>query len=201
MSGIKWLVVFSVAAFASWAQAPVGLTGRWRSAETSTGGLGVMFEFRSDGTLSFSIGAVVEMKYRIEGNQLIFPPGSTKGPEQHQTMQWVDADHLLLNGSETLSRQGAPHDPADPILGEWTAPREIAGVRSEVRFVFEPGGKSLLLFPFKWQKGRYLVKGSTIRIEYPDAYGPPVEGPFHVEGELLTIPSSGKAGESQLRRY
>jgi hypothetical protein len=158
-----------------------------------------MFEFHDDGTFNFSPGAVVEMKYRIEDNQLIFPPETSNGPEQRQTMEWPNADRLILGRSQTLSRQGPARDANNPILGEWTAPREMPGVKSEVHYFFESGGSSLLLFPFKWQKGRYSVKNATIRIEYPGK--PAVEGPFRIEGNLLTIPSSGKTGESQLRRY
>ena len=158
-----------------------------------------MLEFNDDGTLNFSPGAVVEMKYRIEGAQLILPPASTSGPEQRETMKWVDQDHLLLNGSQTLSRQGDRRDPNNTIVGEWTAPYEMPGAKLEVRYFFDPDGKSLLLVPFKWQKGRYSVKGTTIRIEYPASR--PAEGPFRIEGDVLTIPTSGGTRQSQLRRY
>jgi hypothetical protein len=193
------LASFALVAIAAVAQFPPGLVGRWRSAETSSGGLGAMFEFFKDGTFNFSAGAVVETKYRIEGNQLILPSGTINGPEQRLTMEWVNADHMVLNGSETLSRQGTSHDTTNPIVGEWTAPRETGGVKSEVRWFFEPDGTGLLLYPFKWQKGSYSVKNGTIRIEYPGSQ--PVEGPFRFDGTLLTIPSSGKTGKSQLKRY
>jgi hypothetical protein len=196
MAKIAWVMLFSLTALA---QAPASLMGRWRSIGTSSGGLGAMFEFRDDGTFSFSIGAVVEMKYRIESNQLIFPPGTINGPEQHQTMEWVSADRLVLNGAEIFSRQGTARDTNNPILGEWTTPRETGGVKSEARWFFEPEGKSLLLFPFKWQKGAYSVKAVTIRLEYPKET--PVEGPFRIEGDVLTIPRTGGTGESRLRRY
>lgn len=158
-----------------------------------------MFEFRGDGTFSFSLGAVVEMNYRIEGNQVIFPPGTIDGPEQRQTMEWVNADRLVLNGAETLSRQGAARDSSNPILGEWTAPRDMDGVKLEARYFFEPAGKSLLLLPFAWQKGAYAVKGGTLRMVIPKAS--PIEGPFHIEGDVFTMPKRGGTGQSQLRRY
>ena len=158
-----------------------------------------MLEFFKDGTLNFSAGAVVETKYRIAGNQLILPSGTINGPEQRLAMEWVNTDHVILNGSETLSRQGTSHDTINPIVGEWTASRDTAGVKSEVRWFFEPDGTGLLLYPFKWQKGSYSVKKGTIRIEYPDSQ--PVEGPFKLDGALLMIPSLSKTGKSQLKRY
>ncbi len=193
------LAAFALLGVTAFAQAPPGIVGRWRTLGTTKGGIGSMFEFHDDGTLSYSLGAVVEMNYRIEGNQLIFPPGTVNGPEQHQTIKWVNADRLVLNKTETLSRQGAARDANNPILGEWTAPRDMDGVKLEARYFFEPAGKSLLLLPFAWQKGTYAVKGATIRMAIPKAS--PIEGSFRIEGDVLTMPKRGGAGESQLRRY
>ena len=50
------------------------LIGRWRSTETSKGGIGAVYQFRADGTFDFSPGAIVDMPYRMEGDQLIFLP-------------------------------------------------------------------------------------------------------------------------------
>ena len=55
-------------------QSPVNLTGRWRSVETSQGGIGAVYQFHADGTVDFSPGAIVDMPYRLEGDQLILPP-------------------------------------------------------------------------------------------------------------------------------
>ena len=75
------------------------IVGRWRSLETSKGGIGAMFEFRSDGTVDFSPGAVVETQWRIENNQLILPSATTGGAEQKYTLKWL-GDNKLSLGSE-----------------------------------------------------------------------------------------------------
>jgi hypothetical protein len=195
---MRFILLF-VAALTAFAQAPANLMGRWRSMETSKGGIGAMFEFRGDGTLSFSPGAVVEMNYRVEGKELIFPPATTTGPEQRQKMEWVNADRVTLGGAETLSRQGAARDPANPLFGEWTAPRDMGGTKMEARYFFEPTGKVLLLLPFAWQKGTYSVTGGSIRIDRPKAL--PSEGAFRIEGDVLTLPGTRGNGESHFRRY
>jgi hypothetical protein len=64
--------------------APVG---RWRSLETSKGGIGSVYEFRSAGTVDFSSGAVVEMQWRIENDQLVLSPPEAGGAEQKQTLK------------------------------------------------------------------------------------------------------------------
>jgi len=196
MAQLGWFILFALTAFA---QPTTGLIGRWRSVETSKGGIGMIFEFHDAGILDFSSGAVVELKYRIEGNELILPPATTNGPEQRQTMEWQPADRLILKGADTLSRQGPARDANRPILGEWTARREMDGVALQVRYLFDGEGNCLFLLPFKWQKGGYSVKGATMRVQYPGQA--PVEGPFRIEGDMLTIPRASGKGETRLRRY
>jgi hypothetical protein len=92
------------------------LLGRWRSLETSKGGIGAMFEFRKDGVVDYSPGAVVEMKYRIEGDQLVFPPATINGPEQRQSMAWSENDKLRLKASGDLWIELAHQGPATYVL-------------------------------------------------------------------------------------
>lgn len=184
------------------AQAQTGVAGRWRSIETSKGGIGAMFEFHGDGTFGYGPGAVVEVKYRVEGGELILPPGTINGREQHYKMEWRDTDHLLLteqSQSMTLSRQGSAPDSNNQILGEWTTPREMSGRQMVARYLFGADGRSLFLLPFTNLTGKYTVKEKTIHMEYPGAA--PVDGPFRVDGDTLTIPSPRGTGESHLRRY
>jgi len=178
------------------------LLGRWRSLETSKGGIGAMFEFRKDGVVDYSPGAVVEMNYRIEGIQLVLPPATTDGPEQKQTMEWSGNDKLRLKVSGefwvALSRQGPVPDVKIPILGEWTSSGEMAGKRIVSRYLFYPAGKALLLIPFLKQTGSYSIRGESIRLELPGRA--PVEGKFTVAGDVLTIPGPN-SGESRFARY
>ncbi|MEO8053267.1 MAG: hypothetical protein ABI833_22940, partial [Acidobacteriota bacterium] len=41
------------------AASAAGLIGRWRSVETSKGGIGAVYLFHADGTVDFSPGAIV----------------------------------------------------------------------------------------------------------------------------------------------
>jgi hypothetical protein len=70
--------------------------------------------------VDYSPGAVVEMKYRIEGDQQVLPPATINGPEQRPTMEWRGNDKLRLNASGDLwielARQGPASDIKIPIL-------------------------------------------------------------------------------------
>jgi hypothetical protein len=180
----------------------IKLLGRWRSLETSKGGIGAMFEFRKEGVVDFSPGAVVEMNYRIEGDELVLPPATVNGPEQRQTMAWSGNDKLRLkmDGDHwvELAREGATPDVKMPILGEWTTSGEVAGKPMVTRYLFHPAGKGLLLIPFLKQSGSYSTRGESIRLELPGR--DPVEGKFKIDGDVLTIPGP-HSGESRFARY
>jgi hypothetical protein len=111
------------------AQDPAGqVVGRWRSITTSKGGIGSIVQLRKDGVIDYSPGAVVEMKYRIEGNELVLPPATKTGPETRQTIEFEGESKMRMvtagGPAVELTRQGSRPDAVRPILGEWTAPRE-----------------------------------------------------------------------------
>src|SRR5579863_7686350 len=133
------------------AQPPANLTGRWRSVETSKGGIGAVYQFHADGTVDFSPGAIVEMPYRVEGDQLILPPATTTGPESKSAIALVGDSQLRMTvqgHTEEYRWQGAAPDPGNRLLGEWLGSREMDGHPMAVRMFFYPAGKSLLLIAF-----------------------------------------------------
>src|SRR5229473_5716400 len=65
------------------------IVGRWRSLETSKGGIGAMYGFHANGVVDFSPGAVVEMPWRIENDQLVLPSATVGGPEQKKSIKWL----------------------------------------------------------------------------------------------------------------
>jgi hypothetical protein len=195
-------VLFAILPLLAADDTSIKLLGRWRSLETSKGGIGAMFEFRSNSVVDYSPGAVVPMNYRIEGDQLVLPPAAINGPEQRQSMAWSGNDKLRLKASGDLwielTRQGPTPDVKIPILGEWTSSHEMSGKTMQARYLFYPAGKGVLLIPFLKQSGSYSIRGDSIHLELPGR--PPVEGRFKVDGDVLTIPGPN-SGESRFARY
>ena len=185
------------------AQQPSSATivGRWRSLETSKGGIGYVWEFRADGTVDFSGSAVVEMPWRIEGNQLILPPATTDGPEQKYTLKWLGDNKLRWEaegGVAELARVGNRSDHANPIIGEWIENREMGGHNLEARYLFYPRSEVLLLIPFAIQHGSYTISGSKLHLKLP---GLPPESTFKVADNLLTFPAPKGGQDAHYARY
>ena len=176
------------------------LIGRGRSVETSKGGIGAIYRFNADGTLDFSPGAIVDMPYRVEGDQLILPPATTAGPELKSALAWPTNDVLRMSTqgqSEEYQRQGAA-DPRDRLLGEWLTSREMNGQRMPTEMFFYPAGKSLLVIRFSTQKGRYSLINGRLVGEFGGRVG--LDGTFDITDGVLSIHrSSGRV--TKLARY
>lgn len=192
-------------------QSPADLLGRWRSLETSSGGIGAMFEFREGNLVNFSPGAVVPMSYRIDGDELTLPSATKDGAEQKVKVEWRGNDQLRLSFDalvksrtgeahwKELSRRGVMPDSKTPIVGEWVGSREMPDGNHEFRYLFYPRGKVLFLIPFRTQQGTYTVRDGTIRLVLPDTGA--FEGKFNVDGDVLTMPGPRGTGESKFARY
>jgi hypothetical protein len=158
-----------------------------------------MLFFRADGTLDFSYGAVVEMPYRIESDEIVFPPATADGSEQRMKLQFTGQDQLRLLGGpgEQLTRKGAAPDLKIPILGEWEGKRDMGGHQVEVHYLFYFNGKCLLLMPFMKRKMEYTIEGQNIRIEGPNQE--PLSGEFRIKDGVLTIPGQSDKGNDYSR--
>jgi hypothetical protein len=178
------------------------VVGRWRSVETSKGGIGSIIQLRKGGVVDYSPGAVVEMKYRLEGDELILPPATTHGPELRQKIEFQGLGRLSMatgeGGVMAMTRQGAAPDAANPLLGEWTAPREMNGQHVVCRYIFYPGGKALLLIPFLTKTGRYTIQGTRMKIDIPTLGA--TEGTYQRSGDFLTLPL-GRTGKVRYALY
>jgi hypothetical protein len=182
------------------AQSPANLTGRWRSVETSQGGIGAVYQFHANGTVDFSPGAIVDMPYRVEGDQLILPPGTTTGPEVKSTLMLSgDAMRLSAEGHVTeFRRRGNVQNLSDPLLGEWLGSREMDGRQMIEQMFFYPGGKSLLVILFTTQRGIYSTAAGRLVATFGGRAG--LNGPFEISDGVLSIQRGG-GRVTKLARY
>lgn len=195
----KTLLLFFALVVAN-AQSPANLTGRWRSVETSQGGIGAVYQFHADGTVDFSPGAIVDMPYRLEGDQLILPPGTTNGPEIKSTLT-LSGDVLRLSAeghAAEYHRRGKVQNLSDPLLGEWLGSRQMDGRQMIEQMFFYPGGKSLLVILFTTQRGIYSTAAGRLVATFGGRTG--LNGPFDIGDGVLSIHRGG-GRITKLARY
>jgi hypothetical protein len=159
-----------------------------------------VYQFRADGTFDFSPGAIIDMPYRMEADQLIFPPETTTGPEMKSTVTWPRNDAMRINmqgHAEEYRCRGAA-DPRDRLLGEWLGSREMDGHRMLVQMFFYPAGRSLLVILFTTRHGRYSVTNGRLVGEIDARTA--LEGTFDITNGVLSIYRSG-GRVTKLARY
>jgi TonB family protein len=101
------------------------LVGRWVGLNRSEGGMGSIWEFKSDGTFTMSPAAVVDMRYRLERDTLTMSfqqVSSDSGPQVLKIR--LQGDRLYAKYGDmpeqiflVRTKGGMPGD--DPIIGEW----------------------------------------------------------------------------------
>ncbi len=147
------------------------------------------------------MGAVVDMPWRIENNQLVLPPDTTDDTEVKCTMKWLSDNKIRCEAQGSvieLTRVGERSDSGNPIVGEWTETRDLGNHNVEYRYLFYARGELLLLIPFKFEYGSYTISGSTLHLEQG---GQTSKSKFKVADNRLTISAPKGGQESHYARY
>jgi len=183
------------------------LLGKWRSVETSKGGIGAVLNFRANGTFDYSPGAVIGGTYRIEQNRVI-TAYENGDPENSMTIQSVSADTLRLGppsdaglpegaGSFDLKRVGRPEDPNNLLLGAWVTVATMPETPSHGYYYFRSDGTETFNIPFRTDRCTYAFTGDRIRLTL--GVRGSVEGQVRWDGDVLILPWG--RGEARFKRF
>jgi hypothetical protein len=181
------LLPFFLLLFASCCDAQViktEIVGHWVAVNRSQGGIGSMWEFKTDGTLTMAPGAVVDMPYKIDGDKLILPPTTTGADAkplvvsfriQGNTLYQSSPDNSAAANKEGKFVRVSTSKPGDqPIVGTWK-PAEagcalpadqqyrevICALGRNATFTYTKDGVCKLRMPFKFIAGTYTAKDSS----------------------------------------
>jgi hypothetical protein len=195
------LVLFLPIAVAQ--QSAQDLTGSWYAETRSADVVGILFEFTADGKFSYSLGAISEYRYRLEGGKVILNLlDPQKGPQADEVFAASVRDGKLAMASmaqQTVleySRIGEPEAGANLIVGFWTRMEETNGTRHPSNRRFRKDGTAVFTVPFGWRPGVYSISGDQIRLTLDGK--PPVDGPWRWEGTALVLPAA--QGPAKFRR-
>ncbi len=185
------------------------ILGKWYTVERSRGGIGAIMEFRTDGTVKYSPGAIVEFAYTFDGQKLTFKftdPLKGPQPENVEEVRVLSREKMTTQptGSKASTavpvewaRVGSPEDQDHLLLGSWTAPREMEGHKVSNNWRFRADGSAVLTVPFLDQVGQYRLIKDSIRLNVDRAIS--VEGPISWEGEILVLP--GHQSPTKMHRF
>ena len=171
------------------------LLGKWRSVETSKGGIGAVVDFHADGTFDYMPGAVLGGHYRVDGKQIVFTPENGE-PEYSQALESLLATTMRL-GTLDFERVGKADASNNLLLGVWKTVRTMPSApASHGYFYFRNDGRQTFFIPFLTEHCSYSVAGDRIRLT--NRQGSKV-GPLRWDGKILTVPWG--RGEATFERF
>ncbi len=176
------------------------LEGVWESVERGDSGVGMAYDFRPDGILCTSPGAMFDFVYQFVGGRvLVLSADLSEDPETVMAFR-LENDQLVVDVGEAappLVRVDEGDPEAGPVVGTWKyidtdesdealGGTEAAVVRRNTRIRLTSTGKALLRIPFSVDCSAYQVDGSTLTMERS---GETITPTFRVEGDMLFLTS------------
>lgn len=196
--------LFALASILGAAEPAPNLLGRWRSQETSRGGLGVVVEFQPGQNYKWSPSAIVSSAYQRNGDQLTLEVADRTGKTSRVTyaIEKLAERELVLTVEKRrveLRRTGAAPNPKNLLLGGWTGAYPVSGIEIDQFFYFYSDGTHLFTLPMRWQIGQYSIKNGEITMTQTGR--PAWQGPVTQQGDEATIPSARDGKPHKFLRY
>ena len=165
------------------------LVGAWEAVTRSVGGLGSTISFAADNTMSYTLGAMVDMKYKRARDSLyIIDPQNGVNAFQFSIIR--DTLVMINEGREQReTRVSAPVSGADPVVGRWTY-LHYTGVPAFEEYT--AGGDFRLRVPIRTMQGTYAALGDSAMLHLPGQGGGDRAVRFAVAGDTLQLIWSGQ---------
>jgi hypothetical protein len=167
---------------------PATLIGTWEAVARSAGGLGTTLSFGTDNSLGFTIGAMVDFKYRRVRDSLFIVD-----PEGHTTPSRVRIvrDTLITTRGSTVQREVRVGTAAsgDSLIGLWSYPH-YTGVSAYEQYT--PSGDLHLRIPIRSLKGTYTALGDSAMLHLPGPGGGDRAVRFAISADTLLLTWSGQ---------
>src|SRR6202521_1995696 len=160
------------------------LIGTWEAVPRSRGGLGSTILFAPDNSMSFTLGAMVDMRYKRARDSLyIIDPAN--GINAFKVSIMRDTLVMVNQGKEQReTRVGAPLKGADPVIGRWTY-LHYTGVPAFEEYT--PGGDFRLRVPIRTLQGTYATMGDSAMMHLLGPGGGDRAVRFGVVGDTLQL--------------
>jgi hypothetical protein len=165
------------------------IIGTWEAVARSTGGLGSTITFSPDNSLSFTLGAMVDMTYKRVGDSLFvtsadgaLPPASIK----------FENDSLIVDRGDREQREAriGLKGGGDPLVGRWTY-QHYTGVAAYEEYT--PTGEFHLRVPIRTLTGNFVVAGNTAVMHLMGDGGGDRTVNFSISGDTLQLTWNGQS--------
>jgi hypothetical protein len=167
-----------------------GLIGTWEDQVRSADGIGLTFLFAPERTVTMVFGAMVDGKYKLEGDQFTIIGTGGNRPVTQTVFLTNAGDTAIFSygtASDKLVRMG-PGTQGDSIIGKW---RYIHYTGVPGYNEYRADGRMRLRVPIRVVKGSYSVRGNTLIMRTSLAPNEDRKAPLTLRGDTLTIDMDG----------
>jgi hypothetical protein len=186
------LITHATSAQATRGSGPGSLLGSWDAVSRSPGGLGSTLFFGADNTLSLTVGAMFDLRYKRSGDSLFVI--DAEGDSTISRIKFV-GDTLVATGEKGEQRKirlGAAAR-GDSLIGLWTYPHYTGVMAFEE---YTPAGQLRLRVPIRTLTGTYVASGEKAVMHLLGEGGGDREVKFAVSGDTLQL-----TWDAQTSRY
>jgi hypothetical protein len=158
------------------------VVGFWESENTSKGGIGHTLELKADGGALAATTVLVNMRYRVNGNRLVFDENTQGGTFR------IEGDRLFQtgpDGSVVEKRRVGNSRPGKSIVGVWRFAHYAGGVAYER---YTASGELQFRLALSSYPGCYSVASGKLTITQPSVS----TTPYKIQGERLVLTQSNK---------
>jgi len=185
---ISQLVFAGIAAAQGVVAVPGALLGSWEAITRSESGLGSTIAFAPDNTLTFTMGAMVDMTYRRNRDSLfVTSPDGNLAPARiafvHDTLV------VTRNGREQRETRVGPAASDNPLVGHWTY-LHYTGVPAYEEYT--AAGEYHLRVPIRSLRGNYTAFGDAAMLHLMGDGGGDRNVKFSVVGDTLQLSWDGQ---------
>jgi hypothetical protein len=167
---------------------PGPLLGSWEAISRSEGGLGSTIAFAPDNTLTFTMGAMVDMSYRRSGDSLfVTSPDGDLAPAKVTFVH--DTLIVTRNGREQRETRIGPALGDNPLVGNWTY-LHYTGVPAYEEYTAT--GAYHLRVPIRTLQGNYTAFGGAAMLHLMGDGGGDRNVKFTVVGDTLQLSWDGQ---------
>ena len=169
--------------------------GRWVAEHPSNGGIGSWWDFRSNGTLTQYVGAMVTSHVTRSGDTLTMPSGQEGTPPVQAKIRIAENTlYINANNNEVVfTRVGPAPSTSDSLLGKWrpVTPKvhdpdpnaaALEKAQANALYVFSADGTETLRIPFTSRTGTWDAKAHTFQFK-----GQPTVYSFQLSGTKLLL--------------
>jgi hypothetical protein len=172
------------------------LSGTWDAIQRSYGGIGSTVLLSRDSTFTLVLGAMVDLRYKVDGRKFMILPDANSKPVEAQTLNFDKGQAVLsANGcSRKLTRlDSIPGDSG--LVGRWKS-LHMTGVPAYEEYTAD--GRSRMRVPIQVQKGSFSLAGNSVLFHTVSPQPEDWAADYELKGDTLTFSIRGQ-GHRYLR--